>query len=114
MAGGSITALRRRLAVIFDDDAPHTHEGAAARRFFNAALAGLIIANIAAIILESVESIDARYGGAFLVLERFATAVFAIEYILRVWTAGMYITAPFATPSLAGCATCAAFSRSSI
>lgn len=87
MAGGSITALRRRLAVIFDDDAPHTHEGATARRVFNAALAGLIIVNIAAIILESVESIDARYSGAFLALERFATAIFAIEYVLRVWTA---------------------------
>ena len=87
MVGRSIAALRRRLAVIFDDDAPPTHEGAAARRFFNGALAGLIIVNIAAIILESVESINARYGNEFLRLERFATTIFAIEYVLRVWTA---------------------------
>jgi len=87
MAASSIIALRRRLAVIFDDDAPHTHQGAQARRVFNAALAALILVNIAAIILESVESINARYPGAFDALERVATAIFTIEYVLRVWTA---------------------------
>jgi voltage-gated potassium channel len=87
MAGSSIAALRRRLAVIFDDDAPHTYEGARARRVFNAALAVLIIVNIAAIVLESVESIGERYASAFATLERCATAIFTLEYILRVWTA---------------------------
>jgi voltage-gated potassium channel len=87
MAAGSITALRRRLAVIFDDDAPHTHKGVAARRIFNAALAGLIVVNVAAIVLESVESIDERYLDAFVEIERIATTIFTIEYVLRVWTA---------------------------
>jgi voltage-gated potassium channel len=87
MAASSITALRRRLAVIFDDEAPHTHQAAAARRMFNAALAVLIVVNVAAIVLESVESIDERYLGLFGEIERIATAIFTAEYLLRVWTA---------------------------
>jgi len=87
MAESSIVALRRRLAVIFDDDAPPTHAGGRARRLFNAALAALIVVNIASIILESVESINARYADAFAAVERVATLIFAGEYVLRVWTA---------------------------
>src|SRR5262249_9652858 len=63
------------------------HKGAVARRIFNAALAGLIVVNVAAIVLESVESIDERHLGAFTAIERVATTIFTIEYLLRVWTA---------------------------
>jgi|SRR5579872_5177700 hypothetical protein len=76
MAESSMTALRRRLAVIFDDDASHTSKGAAARRIFNAALAGLIVVNVATIVLESVESIDVKYLDVFVEIERVATAIF--------------------------------------
>ena len=45
----------------------------------------LIIFNIVAVLLETVESIYSRYALEFLIFERFSTVVFLIEYILRVW-----------------------------
>ena len=45
----------------------------------------LIIFNIVAVLLETVESIYSKYALEFLIFERFSTAVFLVEYILRVW-----------------------------
>ena len=45
----------------------------------------LIIFNIIAVLLETVDSIYSKYVLEFLIFERFSTAVFLIEYILRVW-----------------------------
>ena len=45
----------------------------------------LIIFNIIAVLLETVDSIYSKYTLEFLIFERFSTAVFLIEYILRVW-----------------------------
>ncbi len=75
--------LRRRLSSLFDDDAPQTRTV----RIFNALLATLIIVNVAAVIMESVESIRLRYAAVFIAIEAGATAFFAVEYVLRVWTA---------------------------
>jgi voltage-gated potassium channel len=75
--------LRERIAALFDDDA---HQSRAAH-YFNAALAAMIVLSVGAVILESVEPIRARHTTAFFVVEHVATAVFAVEYILRVWTA---------------------------
>jgi voltage-gated potassium channel len=75
--------LRRRLSSLFDDDAPQTRTV----RIFNALLATLIVVNVAAVIMESVESIRARYAAVFAAIEAGATAIFAVEYVLRVWTA---------------------------
>jgi voltage-gated potassium channel len=74
-------ALRRRLAAIFDDEEPRS----AATRVFNLLLATLIISNVAAVVLESVESIRREHAEAFIWFEHFATTVFAVEYLLRVW-----------------------------
>jgi voltage-gated potassium channel len=74
---------RRRLSHLFDDDAPRNR----VIRLFNLLLALLIILNVAAVILETVEPIRARYEVFFLAAERAATAIFAAEYLLRVWTA---------------------------
>jgi voltage-gated potassium channel len=68
---------------LFDDDAPRNR----AIRLFNLLLALLIVLNVAAVILETVEPIRARYEVFFLAAERAATAIFAAEYLLRVWTA---------------------------
>ncbi len=48
-------------------------------------LIALIIFNIIAVLLETVDSIYSKYVLEFLIFERFSTAVFLIEYILRVW-----------------------------
>ena len=45
----------------------------------------LIIFNIIAVLLETVDSIYSKFTLEFLIFERFSTAVFLIEYILRVW-----------------------------
>ncbi len=48
-------------------------------------LISLIIFNIIAVLLETVDSIYSLYSFEFLVFERFSTVVFLIEYILRIW-----------------------------
>jgi voltage-gated potassium channel len=45
----------------------------------------LIIFNIIAVLLETVDSIYSKYALEFLIFERFSTAVFLVEYILRIW-----------------------------
>ena len=45
----------------------------------------LIIFNIIAVLLETVDSIYSVYSLEFLIFERFSTAIFLIEYILRIW-----------------------------
>ena len=76
-------ALRRRLSRLFDDDAPRNR----ITRLFNSLLALLIVANVATVILETVEPIRARHAEFFSLAEHAATAIFTIEYGLRVWTA---------------------------
>jgi len=74
-------AFRRWLNTLFDDTAPQS----AASRLFNAALALLIIVNVTAVIVESVEPIHRQNPEIFWWIETVATAVFAAEYVLRVW-----------------------------
>jgi voltage-gated potassium channel len=77
------TALRWRLSRWFDDDPSHTNKAA---HLFNVLLATLIIANVIAVVLETVEPIRDRYVTVFSLAEHTATAVFSVEYILRLWT----------------------------
>jgi voltage-gated potassium channel len=77
------TELRERIAALFDDEA---HQSRAAH-YFNAALAAMIVISVGAVILESVEPIRARHQTTFFIIEHIATAFFAVEYLLRVWTA---------------------------
>jgi voltage-gated potassium channel len=73
--------LRRQLAIVFEDEEPRS----AVTRVFNLALALLIIVNVSCVILESVESIRDHFAPAFDAFEQAATAIFAAEYVLRVW-----------------------------
>jgi voltage-gated potassium channel len=75
--------LRKRLVSLFDDDAQQNRT----TQYFNGALALLIVVNVGAVILESVEPIRAGHPTVFLAIEHIATAIFAVEYGLRVWTA---------------------------
>ena len=45
----------------------------------------LILCNIIAVILETVDSIYVQYKFEFLIFERVSTFIFLIEYLLRVW-----------------------------
>lgn len=58
----------------------------------------LIVLNVAAVILETVESLGVQYGAAFLAFDTFSVAVFTIEYVVRLWacTADPRYRQPFA------------------
>lgn len=51
-------------------------------------LAALILSNVAAIVLETVEDLEAEWGPHFIAFETFSLIVFGIEYVLRLWSAG--------------------------
>jgi voltage-gated potassium channel len=78
---GGLGGLRRRLGRLFDDDLSPTR----ATRVFHAALAALILVNVSGVVLESVESLNQRFGAVLWWLEQVATALFTVEYLLRAW-----------------------------
>ena len=47
----------------------------------------LILLNVTAVCLESVEDIGETYKNTFYVFEIFSVIIFTIEYLLRVWSA---------------------------
>ncbi len=61
-------------------------DGSKYNRMFNTALMTLIILNVVAVILETVQSIYDAYETAFFIFDTFSIVVFSIEYILRLWT----------------------------
>jgi voltage-gated potassium channel len=46
----------------------------------------LILLNIVAMVLESVQQIHNLMPGCFLVFEYFSVAIFSVEYVLRIWS----------------------------
>ncbi|MCB1154569.1 ion transporter [bacterium] len=62
--------------IIFEAETP-------AGKFFDVALLVAIVASVAAVMLESVESIRAHHGTALLRVEWFFTIAFTFEYLLR-------------------------------
>ncbi len=71
------TDWRSRLhEIIFEADTP-------AGRGFDIALIATIVLSVAAVLLESVPSINARYGRELYIVEWVFTILFAIEYLLR-------------------------------
>lgn len=84
--------LRKRLYRILQ---PARH-GDRLSRWFDRALILLIIANVAAVMLETVSSFKAQWHQALLIFEIVSVIIFTAEYIARVWTA---IDAPaFSSP----------------
>jgi voltage-gated potassium channel len=61
--------------------------GDRASRVFDVFIVGLIALNVAAVVLESVAKLEARYRGAFFAFELASVAVFTLEYLARVWSA---------------------------
>ncbi|MEM6291785.1 MAG: ion transporter [Myxococcota bacterium] len=54
---------------------------------FDVALLLLIVASVVAVVLESVEAINVRFGTALRVLDWVFTALFCAEYGIRLWVA---------------------------
>lgn len=55
-------------------------------RYFDPFIMGLILLNVAAVVLETVDSIYTPYARLFHIFDVFSVAVFTVEYILRVWS----------------------------
>lgn len=62
-----------------------------ASRVFDQTILILIVLNVIAVILETVNSINVVMGPFFKAFEMFSVAVFTVEYILRLWTC-TYVT----------------------
>lgn len=75
--------LRRRVHVVLETAADKDRFS----RMVDIALIALIALSVLAVVLESVPSIQARYGSALRAFEVFTIAVFTIEYVLRMWSA---------------------------
>ena len=56
-----------------------------AGRAFDIGLIVAILASVLVVVLDSVQSITARHGTLFEVLEWFFTLLFTVEYLLRLW-----------------------------
>jgi voltage-gated potassium channel len=61
---------------------------APAANWVNLGLLALIVANVLAAILETLDPVTARYGTALALFEAASIAVFTAEFALRVWAAG--------------------------
>ncbi len=61
-------------------------------------LALLIVANVIAISLESVDSIGIPYHSYFEWFELVSTIIFGVEYLLRLWSNGVRENSKFKTP----------------
>lgn len=62
--------------IIFEADTP-------AGKAFDVVLLGLILLSTIVVMLESVRSLRVRYDSVFLAIEWFITALFTVEYVLR-------------------------------
>lgn len=78
----SFARLRRNVSQLIEFNA----SASTSSRFMDFAMVVLIVANVAAIMLESVASIEAQYASQFWYFEVFSITVFTIEYLLRVWS----------------------------
>ncbi|MDH3475148.1 MAG: cyclic nucleotide-gated ion channel/potassium channel family protein [Rhodospirillales bacterium] len=75
--------LRHRLFQVLEAG----HPGDRLSQVFDAAMVLLILANVAAVIAETVGALQARYGAAFWAFEVVSVAVFTAEYLARLWVA---------------------------
>jgi voltage-gated potassium channel len=55
-------------------------------KYFDPFIMGLIILNVIAVTLSTVQTIYLAYARFFFYFELFSVAVFSVEYILRLWT----------------------------
>ena len=75
--------LKKRIFDVIESPDPEDWKG----KSFDDFMIVLIITNVIAVVLETVESLRAAYGTFFLYFEYFSVALFSVEYALRIWTA---------------------------
>lgn len=55
-------------------------------KYFDPFIMGLIVLNVAAVVLETEQWLYLRYASVFHAFDAFSVAVFSVEYILRLWS----------------------------
>jgi voltage-gated potassium channel len=60
-------------------------------RFFDWAMMAFIIVNVAAVTLETVDDLQANWGGVFLWIEIITVVAFTVEYLSRMWVADLHL-----------------------
>ena len=73
--------LRQRVYHVIEEPLP----GGRAGHVFNVCMVLLILANVAAVILESVPEVEQAHYGFLWAFDAFSVAVFTVEYALRLW-----------------------------
>ncbi len=79
----TIARVRHRLYGLLE----HGPIGDRAGRLTGQFIVALIVANLVAVVLESVPDYDARFHRLFFAIELVSLVVFTVEYALRVWVA---------------------------
>lgn len=79
---GAYEAVRDRTHDVLD--ARHAHDPLSTA--VNGLIAGLILLNVVAVVLLTVDDLAARYGAYFRAFDVFSVGVFTVEYLLRVWS----------------------------
>ncbi len=75
----TLPKLRKRLyVVVFGTDTP-------AGKLFDLILLGAIVSSIFVVMVESVKELQENYGSVFLIFEWTFTAIFSLEYLLRLF-----------------------------
>lgn len=74
--------IRRRIYLTLEP----TEKGGVIERIFETALITIIVLNICAIVLDSVEDIDHHYKATFRNFEIFSVIFFSVEYIARIYS----------------------------
>jgi len=82
LIGIMINKIKARIHEIIEK-AP---EGDILSRIFDIFILSLIVLNVTAVILETVDILYLKYSTFFVNFELFSVAVFSVEYILRLWT----------------------------
>ena len=80
--GFNLNNLRKRTALFFEGNGAYRKAG----HYIDIFLISLIMINVIAIVLESVASLAQQYKHEFLLLELVSVSIFAIEYLLRLWS----------------------------
>lgn len=79
-------ALKRRVYEVLEDGG----SGDPAARAFDRFIVTLILINVTTIVLETVPSLRATWGGWFRGVELVTVAIFTVEYGLRLWVADIH------------------------
>ena len=80
--GALVHRIKERTNEILDK----AQAGDRTSRLIDLFIMGLIVLNVVAVILETVEAVLVSYGWLFEVFDAFSVGVFTIEYLMRMWS----------------------------